>query len=140
VNLRLRIAKIVFCRQPFATQYKSGRRKPTVANQHYCTGVSYSHGGLTPAALENVRLFIAKTVFFERMLVVPAPRVGGVSPPWETNAGASALNYHGGLTPAALAKVRLYSANVVFRSEVRCAPWQSFSPANRHRATKSGGA
>jgi hypothetical protein len=50
------IAKIVFCRQAFATQYKSGRRKPTVANQRYCTGVSNSHGGLTIAALDGVRL------------------------------------------------------------------------------------
>jgi hypothetical protein len=60
--MRLRTAKIVFRRQAFATQYKGGRRKPTVANQRYCTGVSNSHGGLTPAALVNVRLFIAKIV------------------------------------------------------------------------------
>jgi hypothetical protein len=47
------------------------------------TGEITNHGGLTPAALENVRLFIAKIVFFRRMLVVPAPRAGGVSPPWD---------------------------------------------------------
>jgi hypothetical protein len=30
-----------------------------------------------------------------------------VSQPWKPNAGASALHYHGGLTPAALDGVRL---------------------------------
>jgi hypothetical protein len=46
------------------------------------TGEITNHGGLTFAALENVRLFIAETVFFERTLVVPATRSGGVSQPW----------------------------------------------------------
>ena len=62
-NVRLCTAKIVFCRQAFATQYKRGRRKPTVANQRYCTGVSNSHAGLTLVALVNVRLCSANVIF-----------------------------------------------------------------------------
>jgi hypothetical protein len=46
---------------------------------------------------------------------------------------------HGGLTPAALVNVRLCSANVVFRRETRYALRLPFSPASRHRATRSGG-
>jgi hypothetical protein len=83
-----------------------------VANQRYCTGVSNSHGGLTPAALVNVRLCIAKGVIspatgrravhqergasaprgtdpplrignaHRRRYVAHATRSGGVSPPW----------------------------------------------------------
>jgi hypothetical protein len=96
VNLRLRTAKIVFRRQAFATQYKSGRRKPTVANQRYCTGVSNSHGGLTPAALGGVRLPLK--------LALPSP-LRSV--------------YHGGLTPAALENVRLCITNVVIFQPTR---------------------
>jgi hypothetical protein len=73
--VRLFIAKNVFCRQAFATQYKSGRRKPTVANQPYCTGVSNSHGGLTPAALANVRLCIANVVIFQPTRTVEQERL-----------------------------------------------------------------
>jgi len=83
VNLRLRTAKIVFFRQAFATQYKSGRRKPTVANQHYCTGVSNSHGGLTPAALVNVRLCTAKIVFIPADARCTGAKSGGRKPPVE---------------------------------------------------------
>jgi hypothetical protein len=46
---------------------------------------------------------------------------------------------HGGLTPAALANVRLCIANVAFCSEVRCAPGLPFSPANRHCASVAAG-
>jgi hypothetical protein len=41
----------------------SGRREPTAENQRYCTGVTDTHGGLTPAALFGVRLCIAQIVF-----------------------------------------------------------------------------
>jgi hypothetical protein len=91
-----------------------------------------------------------------------------VSQPWETCAGADALprhggcpspllrmplcpghhsmnppptgeiTNHGGLTGAALENVRLCSANVVFRREIRCVLRLPFSPAKRHCATRSG--
>jgi hypothetical protein len=201
---------------------KSGGRKPPVGCTRYanskrgnpmycnCRRGLQTHGGLTPAALENVRLFIAKTVSFERMLVVPAPRAGGrkppvvslhamptvigphtvggfpsnrprvcvnvsaeprraharrscerafvqrecrfslrtnvvqpgaagVSQPWETNSGASALHYPGGLTPAALAKVRLCTANVVFLAAKADGKREGrFLPPNQFTKRRSG--
>jgi hypothetical protein len=44
--------------------------------------VTHTHGGLTPAALGNVRSCIAKIVFSPAN-VRTAPRAGGVSPPWD---------------------------------------------------------
>jgi hypothetical protein len=53
----------------------AGRKRP----QLRC--VTHTHGGLTPAALVNVRSCIAKIVFSPTN-VRTAPRAGGVSPPW----------------------------------------------------------
>jgi hypothetical protein len=39
---------------------RSGRREPTVENVRSCTGVTENHGGLTPAALANMRLCTAE--------------------------------------------------------------------------------
>jgi hypothetical protein len=47
-----------------------------------------THGGLTPAALVNVRFCIAKIVFSPTN-VRSAPRAGGVSPPWPLHARRS---------------------------------------------------
>jgi hypothetical protein len=79
-------------------------------------------------------------------------RSGGRKPPVECTAHASSKRgnsshctcrcgsaNHGGLTPAALANLRLRTVNVVFCSEARCAPRQSFSPASRHCAPRAGG-
>jgi hypothetical protein len=62
----------------------------------------HTHGGLTPAALVNVRSCIAKIVFashrrFFATNVRTATRAGGVSPPWVRTASAPAF-----VTPAAL--------------------------------------
>jgi hypothetical protein len=159
VDVHLCIAKIVFCRQAFATQYKSGRRKPTVANQHYCTSVSNSHGGLTPAALGNVRFCTANVAFhceqtpcnqergrkppvvsLHAMATVIGPQTAGGFPSNRprvcVNVSAEPRRAH---ARRSWSNVRLCSANVAFCSEVRCAPRLPFSPANRHRATRSGG-
>jgi hypothetical protein len=89
----------------------SKRRNPS-----HCTCIcgSESHGGLTLPVLDGFR--------FRVRLAAP-----------------SRFACHGGLTPAALVNVRSCTANVAFRSEVRCAPRLWFSPANRHCATRSGG-
>jgi hypothetical protein len=99
------------------------------------------HGGLTPAALVNVRSCIAKIVFSPAN-VRTATGAGGVSPPWFATATAPAFvstppavprdfavallqvrfpNTHGGLTPAALANVRSCTAKIVILSaDGRC--------------------
>jgi hypothetical protein len=99
------------------------------------------HGGLTPAALANVRSCIAKIVFSPANGRT-APRAGGVSPPWFATATPPAFastppavprdfaeallqvrfpNTHGGLTPAALVHVRFCIAKIVILSaDGRC--------------------
>jgi hypothetical protein len=143
-------------------------------------------GGLTPAALVNVRLCIEKIVIFRQTVVVTAPGAGGVSPPWSAprmetlnrrfralqlqarfanprranarrscfarryspNMVRSALQArsiatHGGLTPAALADVRLCIEKIViFRQTVVVTapgaggvspPWSALRMRTRNR-------
>jgi hypothetical protein len=86
-----------------------------------CNCVTHTHGGLTPAALVNVRSCIAKIAICSPT-VHREPRAGGVSPPWFATATPPAFvstpsavssdlaeaflqvrfpNTHGGLTPVA---------------------------------------
>jgi hypothetical protein len=94
------------------------------------SGLNPTHGGLTPAALGNVRLYSANIVFhsertsctrsgWRKPAVVPGRECAGrnVISPQKPIADASANATHGGLTPAALGNVGLYSANIVFHSE-----------------------
>jgi hypothetical protein len=85
--------KSLFRRKAFATQYKSGQRKLTVANQRYCTGVSNSHGGLMP---RRSRLRVRLTASIVRF-----------------SSATVRATHHGGLTPAALVNMRLCIAKGV---------------------------
>jgi hypothetical protein len=84
---------VFFAGKAFATQYKSGQRKLTVANQRYGTGVSNSHGGLTP---RRSRLRVRLTASIVRF-----------------SSATVRATHHGGLTPAALVNVRLCVAKGV---------------------------
>jgi hypothetical protein len=100
----------------------------TVFVPHSPAFVAQNHGGLTPAALVNVRLCIAKIVFFRHASTVQHNRERGASAPRGfANAIASAFpphygqrspNYtHGGLTPAALDSV--FAHRRIFRDSDR---------------------
>jgi hypothetical protein len=102
---------------------RSGWRKPSVENERHCTGVSNSHGGLTPAALVDVRSCIGKIVFSPTDVRTAIQERGALAPRGFATATAPAFvstptavsrdfaeaplqvrlpNIHGGLTPAAL--------------------------------------
>jgi hypothetical protein len=109
VNVRSCIAQIVFYRQTFALQRKSGGRKPPVGNK-------------TPLQIATVHI---------RRAAYVQPVAAGVSQPW-CGSGACpgkrnhtakiarrcrcVFRYHGGLTPAALVHVRFCIAKIVILS------------------------
>jgi len=107
-----------------------------------CNCVTHPHGGLTPAALGNVRLCIAKIVVSPADVRTPTQERGRKPPVAPINAIATAIHAHartpsaicrrttllspdthlpahGGLTPAALVNVRLCTANVVIFQPTR---------------------
>jgi hypothetical protein len=78
---------------------KSGWRKPAVDYQPRCSIAAAqcsilsvpNHGGLTPAALVNMRSSIAK-IAFSSADIRTANKSGGVSPPWHASIGTFGKN------------------------------------------------
>jgi hypothetical protein len=121
--------KSFFRRQTFAPRNKSGGRKPPVGcircereirNSSHCNcrrGL-LTHGGLTPAAPDRMRVCASQKSLFAGRRAHRETRAGGVSPPWGTfDANSKPGNWshcnckrglpsHGGLTPAAPVNVR----------------------------------
>jgi hypothetical protein len=113
-----------------------------------------THGGLTPAALAGVRYcasYIGRFVTertsrtgsgWREPAVVPGRECAGrnVISPQKPIADASANPTHGGLTPAALGDVRLYSGNVVFQSERTSCNQERLALASRGAGKRMCGA